>query len=214
MIDRSGTARWVALTLFLPASAAGLVACNRGDDGLRAVLIVQADRGPVTLVSAIGYGEDPPAMVVVNERTTVATGNAFAQFINGRRVVGNAVGMLNAVRMAGNLAHPVTGDAGLVVSRTPNGGENSTFATFNSLANAVAACVAKDLACVDLFNAGRPHGGAAAGNVLQAVANIVKYPSYAGYPVDEIDSRAPATAPSSSRHGERTRRTRRFSMAA
>ncbi len=114
------------------------------------MLIVQADRGPVTLVSAIGYGEDPPAMVVVNERTTVATGNAFAQFINGRRVVGNAVGMLNAVRMAGNLAHPVTGDAGLVVSRTPNGGENSTFATFNSLANAVAACVAKDFACVDL----------------------------------------------------------------
>jgi hypothetical protein len=241
MIDRFGTARWVALTLVLLASAAGLVACNGGDDGLqlkgsvrsgnaglggytvslyasfvdradgwqflgsgvsdangefqinyaptseRSVLFVQADRGPVTLASAIGYGEDPPATVVVNERTTVATGNAFAQFVNGRRVVGNAVGMLNAVRMAGNLAHPGTGDAGIVVSRTPNGGENSTFATFNSLANAVAACVAKDLACVDLFNAGRPPGGAAAGNVLQAVANIVKYPSYAGYPVDELD---------------------------
>ena len=153
----------------------------------RSVLIVQADRGPVTLASAIGYGADPPARVVVNERTTVATGNAFAQFVRGRRVAGNSEGMINAVRMAGNLAHPVTGDAGAVVSRTPNGSETSTFATFNSLANAVAACVARDSACLDLFNAGRPPGGAAPDNVLQAVANIVKYPSYPGYPNDQQD---------------------------
>ena len=153
----------------------------------RAVLIVEADRGPVTLASAVGYSADAPARVVVNERTTVATGNAFAQFVNGRRVVGNPVGMINAVRMAGNLAHPATGDAAAVISRTPNGAETSTFATFNSLANAVAACVAKDSACLDLFNAGRPPGGAAPDNVLQAVANIVKYPSYAGYPADQLD---------------------------
>ena len=153
----------------------------------RSVLIVEADRGPVTLASAIGYGEDAPARVVVNERTTVATGNAFAQFVNGRRVVGNATGMINAVRMAANLANPGTGDAGVVVSRTPNGGETSTYATFNSLANAVAACVARDSACLDLFNAGRPPGSAAPDNVLQAVANIVKYPSYPGYPNDQQD---------------------------
>ncbi len=127
----------------------------------RAVLIIEADRGPVTLASAIGYGADVPVKVVVNERTTVAAGNAFAQFINGRRVAGNAIGMLNAVRMAGNLAHPGTGDAGSTVSRTPNGGENSTFATFNSLANAVAACVASDRACTDLFAAAKPPGRAA-----------------------------------------------------
>ena len=153
----------------------------------RSVLIVQAERGPVMLASAIGYGEDPPPRVVVNERTTVAMGNAFAQFVKGRRVTGNSTGMINAVRMAGNLAHPGTGDAGVVISRTPNGGETSTFATFNSLANAVAACVARDSACLDLFNAGRPPGGAAPDNVLQAVANIVKYPSYPGYPDNQQD---------------------------
>ena len=59
--------------------------------------------------------------------------------------------------------------------------------TFNSLANAVAACVASDRACLDLFNAGRPPGGVAPDNVLQAVANIVKYPSYPGYPDDQQD---------------------------
>ena len=153
----------------------------------RSVLVVLAERGPAMLASAIGYGSNVPANIVVNEATTVATGNAFAQFVRGRRIAGNAVGMINAVRMAGNLAHPGTGDAGAVVSRSPNGVETSTLATFNSLANAVAACVASDAACQSLFNAARPPGGVAPDNVLQAVANIVKYPSYPGYPNDQLD---------------------------
>jgi len=153
----------------------------------RSVLIVEADRGPVTLASAIGYGTTPPTTVVVNERTTIATGNAFAQFVNGRRVVGNSVGMINAVRMAGNLADPGTGDAGEVLSRTPNGNDTSTFQVFNSFANAVAACVANDSACLALFDTAQPPGAAAPTNVLQAVANIVKSPSYPGYPNDALD---------------------------
>jgi hypothetical protein len=153
----------------------------------RTVLIVEADRGAATLASVIGYGGETPANVVVNERTTVATGNAFAQFVNGRTVVGNTVGMVNAVRMAGNLANPATGAAGSVIALTPNGSETSTYATFNALANAVAACVAKDSACVELLNAAKPPGGTAPDNVLQAVANIVRYPSYPGWPDDNLD---------------------------
>jgi hypothetical protein len=153
----------------------------------RSVLLVQADRGPVTLASAIGYGGEVPASVVVNERTTVAAGNAFAQFVSGRRVAGNAVGMINAVRMAGNLANPATGEPGEVIARTPNGSDTRTFQTFNSLANAVAACVASDRSCQDLFAVAEPPGAAAPRNVLQAVANIVKYPWYPGYPNDQPD---------------------------
>ena len=67
----------------------------------RSVLVVLAERGPAMLASAIGYGSDVPANIVVNERTTVATGNAFAQFVRGRRIAGNAVGMINAVRDGG-----------------------------------------------------------------------------------------------------------------
>lgn len=144
----------------------------------RAVLVVEAERGPAMLASVIGTGDDRPARVVVNERTTVATGNAFAQFVKGRSVTGNSVGMINAVRMARNLADPATGNAGVVVSRTPNGSETTTYTTFNSLANAVAACVAGDGACVALLDAGRPPGGAAPDNILQALANIVKHPSF------------------------------------
>jgi len=153
----------------------------------RAVMFVKAERGAVTLASAIGYAADMPAQIVVNEQTTVATGTAFAQFVRGDQVLGNPVGMVNAVRMAGNLAQPVTGEAGIVVTRTPNGSETSTYATFNSIANAVAACVASERACADLFAATRAPGGATPANVLQAVSNLVKYPSYPGYPNDAQD---------------------------
>lgn len=94
------------------------------------------------LASAIGVGSNAPWDVVVNERTTVATGNAFAQFVQGRRIKGNTYGMINAVHMATNLADPKTGAVGTVLAATPNETETSTLATLNSLTNVVAGCVA------------------------------------------------------------------------
>ena len=143
------------------------------------LLFVEATRGRAMLVTAIGdRAGAAPAQVVVNERTTVATGNAFAQFVDGRKIVGNRYGMINAVHMAANMADPRTGAVGSVLASTPNGTETSTLATFNSLANAVASCVAMANNCSRLFRAAAPPGGPPAGSVLQAVANIVKYPSY------------------------------------
>ena len=141
------------------------------------LLFVEAVKGPAMLASAIGA---PPvgARVDVNERTTIATGNAFAQFINGSVIQGNTYGMSNAVRMAANLANPNNGKVGVVLGFTPNGTETSTLATFNSLTNVIASCVSADVNCVKLFSATTPPGGQAPANVLQAVANIVKYPSY------------------------------------
>src|SRR5262245_49415177 len=46
---------------------------RRTDDA--SILFVQAERDPVLLTSAIGLSTVPPETVVVNERTTVATGN-------------------------------------------------------------------------------------------------------------------------------------------
>jgi hypothetical protein len=151
------------------------------------LLFVKAEHGPVLLASAIGMGSSVPGDVVVNERTTVATGNAFAQFVDGRKINGNTYGMINAVHMAANLADPQTGAVGDVLASTPNGTETSTFPTFNSLANVVASCVADADNCAQLFAAATPPGDSAPGNVLQAVANIVKNPSYPGYPSDADD---------------------------
>jgi len=61
------------------------------------------------------------------------------------------------------------------------------LATFNSLSNAVASCVANASNCTRLFRAATPPGRPAPTNVLQAIANIVKNPSYPGYPSNAND---------------------------
>lgn len=159
----------------------------RGLADQQPLLFVEARRGPAMLASAIGSGGNAPRYVVVNERTTVATGNAFAQFVHGQKIEGNTYGMMNAVHMAANLANPRTGGVGIVLSSTPNGSETSTFETFNSLTNVVASCVADARNCRKLFKATTPPGGARPANLLQAVANLVKYPSYPGYPSNADD---------------------------
>ena len=160
----------------------------RGLSDKQPLLFVEAQKADAMLASAISAeGGSVFKHVVVNERTTVATGNAFAQFIDGRKIQGNPYGMINAVHMAANLADPRTGAVGAVLASAPNGMETSTFATFNSLANVVAGCVTDALACTNLFAATTPPGGSPPTNVLQAIANIVKYPSYPGYPTDADD---------------------------
>ncbi|MGI5860824.1 MAG: hypothetical protein ACOX6T_02075 [Myxococcales bacterium] len=151
------------------------------------LLFVEAERGPAMLASAIGSADSAPRGVVVNERTTVATANAFAQFIRGRRIDGNAVGMANAARMAANLADPVTGRVGVVLASTPNGTETSTLATFNSLSNVVLGCVADERNCERLFDATTPAGRPAPRDVLEALANLVKSPAYPGFPSNVDD---------------------------
>ena len=151
------------------------------------VLFVIAEQGPVTLASAIGLGDEAPDRVVVNERTTVATGTAFAQFVKRGQIEGNTVGMVNAVSMAANLADPVAGTTGIVLSSSPNGTETSTFPTFNSLANVIASCVAEARNCGRLLDATTIRGEPRPDNVLQAIANLVKNPSYPGYPDNADD---------------------------
>src|SRR5262249_51448794 len=139
------------------------------------------------LASAIGAGSTPLSSAVVNERTTVATGAAYAQFIDKGKISGNPVGMVNAFSMAVNFANPFNGELGEVINNLPNSTDTSTPATFNSLSNAVASCVAQASNCSKLLEAATPPGGSAAGNVLQAIANITRNPSYPGFPVNTTD---------------------------
>lgn len=139
------------------------------------VLFVLAEKGPAMLASAVGQGS-VVGPVVVNELTTIATGFAFAQFVDGKTIEGNRVGMINAVRMAANLANPQTGRIAEVLDRSPNGRETEARPTFNSLTNIVADCVASEAGCANLFDATTLPGGSPPTTVLQAVANIAKYP--------------------------------------
>ena len=85
---------------------------TRGGNKTPALFLV-ATRGPASLASALpseAWGQD--AQVAVNERTTVATGTAFARFVRGLRIDGNRYGMGDGALMAANLADPSTGDTG------------------------------------------------------------------------------------------------------
>ncbi|WP_288129933.1 hypothetical protein [Microbulbifer sp.] len=150
------------------------------------VLLVVAEKGEVTLATVVA-GNDVPSKLVVNERTTVAMATAFAQFIHGKKLRGNHVGMQNAVKMAANMAVPSTGLVSPVLLQKPNGNETSTLPTFNALSNVVAACVATQQHCEQLFVATTQVGEAPVDNVLQAIANAARYPSYPYYPQDSAD---------------------------
>ncbi|WP_237060551.1 Vgb family protein [Microbulbifer sediminum] len=155
--------------------------------GLDPIYFVVAKKNTAMLASAIGSGHRLPRRIEVNERTTVATGTAFAQFVDEEGISGNRYGMLNAVRMGGNMANPRTGALASVLANSPNGTETSTLRTFNSLANVVAACIADPVYCQALFEATTPVGGMAPKTVLQALANLTKHPSYPNYPKDADD---------------------------
>ncbi len=140
-----------------------------------AVVYLLAANGQAMLASAISDGP-VTGYVSVNEITTVATGFAFAQFVTAQGLAGNRYGMLDAVHMAANMANPQTGKIADVLALPPNGPETEALDTFNSLANMVADCVQSSGGCADLLAAATVSGAAAPQNVLEAVANIAKYP--------------------------------------
>lgn len=140
-----------------------------------AVVYILATRGEAMLASAIGDGPTT-GVVFINERTTIATGFAFAQFVSGQKLKGNRYGMLNAVHMAANMANAQTGEIADVLALPPNGPETEALRTFNSLADIVAYCVQTSAGCDDLFDQATVAGGQRPQNVLEAVSDIAKYP--------------------------------------
>jgi sugar lactone lactonase YvrE len=133
---------------------------------------------PAVLATVLPTGP-PPAQVVVNELTTVAAAYATAQFSELARIAGPHPGLPNAAGMAQNIADATTGEVAEVLATAPNGSETSTLATVGSLANAVAACAADDLACDALLAAATAPGRPAPGNTFEALAEIARHPGTA-----------------------------------
>lgn len=162
--------------------------------GRQAVLYALAEKDKSMLANVVGQKAKYRG-IIINERTTVATGVAFAQFVDERRIRGNRYGMLNAVNMAANMANPVSGEVGKVLDTDPNGGKTSTRKTFNSMANLVAACVEDDVECDLLFALTTPGLGPVPKTVLQAVANMTKYPSHHFDELLEMSMQTPVYGP-------------------
>ena len=147
--------------------------------GPDAVLYLRATEGPPapgarSLWSVLGPAP-APSHVVVNEVTTVATAYAMAQFTDGTQISGPSPGLPNAASMAHDLANVETGALSDVLVGQPNQGTR-TQPTFDSLANAVSACLATAVDCEALFDAATSPEGQRPDTTFQALVNIAHAP--------------------------------------
>jgi hypothetical protein len=85
----------------------------------------------------------------------------------------------------------LTGEAAAFFDMSPNmPDETSTLVTFNSLANLLAVCVNDEAECPTLLNLTTPPGGKSPRNTLQAVVNIVHFPSVNAVDLVQLSVRA------------------------
>jgi hypothetical protein len=140
------------------------------------VLYLIAGRGAAVRLATVLGTTPAPGRVVINERTTVATGFALAQFVHGNAITGRVPGPQNAARMARNLVDLRSGHVGFVLAGKPNGGWTPTRNTFNSLANTISHCVRSTVRCRSLFRLARPPRGPTPRGTLEAVADIARNP--------------------------------------
>ena len=133
---------------------------------------------PVKLAAVLGRSLPRVTSVVINERTTVAAAWSMAQFLEGENLAGKSPGLLNAAGMNANLVDVRTGRIARVLGTHPNGSETTSLATFNTLANMIAACVSLTTrdACTELFSLATPPDGLQPNDTLAAALNIAHYP--------------------------------------
>jgi len=125
-------------------------------------------------------GSEPPAKVVINEFTTVASVWTNAQFLDGTAIKGRALGLRIAAGNVPNFVNLETGGWGDAIQGPLNSSQTPTMANFATLANVLAGCVTRvsDDACPKLFAAATPPQGAAPTNTLTAAESIALHPWY------------------------------------
>jgi len=156
-----------------------------GDDAI--LYLVAAGGEPVVNKTggnnkAIGLlavlGNKPPATVVVNELTTVASAFTAARFINGDSISGNPLGLRIAAGNAPNLVDRVTGGWGKVLLDPLNSTQTTTLATLDTLGSLITAfaTTGDDNWRARFLKAATPTGGATPKNTLEAMAGIASSP--------------------------------------
>ncbi len=136
------------------------------------------DNPAIALISVVG--SKPPAQVVINEMTTVASVWTNAQFLDGAAIKGNALGLRIAASNVPNFVGLETGGWGSAIQDPLNGPQTPTMANFATLADVLAGCVTRATAnaCDKLFVAATPTTGGAPTDTLAAAESIARYPWY------------------------------------
>jgi hypothetical protein len=125
-------------------------------------------------------GSSPPAQVVIDEFTTVASVWTHNQFIDGTAIKGHAPGLKIAAGNVPSFVDLQTGGWGTTIQDPLNSSQTPTMANFATLADLLAACVTRVTAdaCDKLFAAATPPKGSAPTNTLTTAESVVRYPWY------------------------------------
>jgi hypothetical protein len=136
------------------------------------------DNAAIALMTVAG--SKPPAKVVINEFTTVASVWTHAQFLDGTAIKGHALGLHIAAGNVPNFVNLETGGWGGAIQDPLNSGQTPTMANFATLADLLSGCITrvKADACSRLFAASTPPGGGAPTNTLNAAESIAFNPWY------------------------------------
>jgi hypothetical protein len=155
-------------SLYLVATG-GEAAVNKGGGG---------DNPAIALLSVLG--KTPPANVVINEMTTVASVWTNAQFLDGTAIKGPALSLRIAAGNVPNFVDLQTGGWGAAIQDPLNSGQTPTMANFATLADLLSGCATrvKADACNNLFAASTAPNGKAPTDTLAAAQSIARAPWY------------------------------------
>jgi hypothetical protein len=136
------------------------------------------DNPAIALLAVLGT--EPPAKVVVNEFTTVASVWTSLQVLTGDGMSGHELGLRIAAGNVPNFADLTTGGWGTAIQDPLNSGQTTTMANVGTIANVLSACVTRLTpdACSKLYTAATPPSGTAPDNTLRAAEAIARYPWY------------------------------------
>ena len=136
------------------------------------------DNPAIALLAVLG--SKPPAHVVINEMTTVASVWTNAQFLVGSTLKGPALGLRIAADNVPNFVNLSTGGWGEAIQNPLNSGQTPTMANFATLADLLSACVTRVTtnACSSLFAAATPPGWGALTDTVNTPEAIALNPWY------------------------------------
>jgi hypothetical protein len=151
------------VSLYLVAKG-GVATVNKGS----------SDNPAIALLTVLG--NTPPAKVVINEMTTVASVWTNAQFLDGTAIKGHALGLRIAAGNVPNFVDLATGGWGVAIQDPLNSGQTPTLANFATLADLLAGCTTRVNAdaCSNLFTAATAPNGKVATDTLAAAQSIAR----------------------------------------
>src|SRR6516225_7129558 len=169
--------------------------------GIATVKKGSGDNPAIALLTVLG--NTPPAKIVINELTTVASAFTSARFIQGEAISGNPLGLRIAAGNAPNLVDPETGKWGKVLIDPLNSSMTTTLAKLDTLGSLITyATVANDDWRARFFKAATPTSGATPKNTLEAMAGIAREPWAAPKELYRLyDEAYPLPAPDARRSG-------------